>query len=255
MPKLKDRVAIVTGSGQGIGEAIAKTFASEGAYVIVDDVNREQANRVVHEIEAKGGKAMAVASDVNNRGEVQELIRTTLERFKAIHIFVNNAGIRRHKPLLQLTEEDWDLVLDVDLKAVFNCTQAVLVPMMSQRYGKIVNIASLAGLGGGNDNPANYASAKAGVVALTKVTAREAGPYGINVNCVAPGFILTPEVHKKLGKDALEAHIERRSKATVLGRVGTPRDVSNVVLFLVCEDSAFISGQVIRVDGGRTDLL
>lgn len=253
--KLKDKVAIVTGAGQGIGEAIAKKLASEGASIMVDDVNIEEANRVVQEIKTQGGNAIAFKADVNRRDEVQNLVDTTLELFKGIHILVNNAGIRRNRPLLELTEEDWDLVVDVDLKGVFNCTQAVLKHMMKQQYGKIVNISSLAGIGSTNEIAANYSAAKAGVVALTKVTAKEAGPYGINVNCVAPGFILTPQVEKMMGKEALEKHIERRRSATVLGRIGRPEDVANLVFFLVSEDSSLMSGQIIRIDGGRTDLL
>lgn len=264
--KLKGKVAIVTGSGRGIGEAIAKKLASEGASIVVDDVRIEEANRVAQEIKQRGGNAIASKASVNNRNEFQNLVDTTLKLFNAIHILVNNAAITRHKPLLELTEEDWDIVLDVDLKGVFNCTQAVLKHMMAQRYGKIVNISSLAGVGGGNPPPGddavakagasgNYAAAKAGVVALTKVTAREAGPYGINVNCVAPGLIVTPLTYERRGKEGGDKLIEQRKNVAVLGRVGTPEDVANLVLFLVCDDSSYMSGQIIRVDGGRTDLM
>ena len=264
--KLKDKVAIVTGSGRGIGEAIAKKLASEGASIMIDDVRIEDADRVAQEIKSQGGNAIPFKAGVNNRKEVQDLVNTTLKLFKAIHILVNNAGTTRHKPLLELTEEDWDIVLDVDLKGVFNCTQAVLKHMMAQHYGKIVNISSLAGVGGGNPAPGddaaakagasgNYAAAKAGVVALTKVTAREAGPYGINVNCVAPGLIVTPLTYERRGKEGGDKLIEQRKNVAVLGRVGTPEDVANLVLFLVCDDSSYMSGQIIRVDGGRTDLM
>ena len=232
---------------------------------MVDDIHIEEANHVAQEIKNQGGKAIPFKANVNNRKEVQDLVNSTLKLFDAIHILANNAGIARHKPLLELTEEDWDIVLGVDLKGVFNCTQAVLKHMIAQQYGKIVNISSLAGVGGGNDPsrtdtaakgdaPANYAAAKAGVVALTKVTAREAGPYGINVNCVAPGFIVTPLSYETRGKEGLDKLIEQRKRATVLGRVGKPEDVANLVLFLVSEDSSYMSGQIIRVDGGRTDL-
>ena len=253
--KLKDKVAIVTGSGRGIGEAIAKKLASEGASIVVDDVRIEEANRVAQEIKQQGGNAVASKASVNNRNEFQNLVDTTLELFKAIHILVNNAAVTRHKSLLELTEEDWDIVLDVDLKGVFNCTQAVLKHMMAQRYGKIVNISSLAGVGGGYDAPANYSAAKAGVVALTKVTAREAGPYGINVNCVAPGIIVTPLTYERRSEEEADKLIEQRKTVAVLGRVGKPEDVANLVLFLVSEDSSYMSGQIIRIDGGRTDLL
>jgi 3-oxoacyl-[acyl-carrier protein] reductase len=253
--KLKDKVAIVTGSGRGIGEAIAKKLASEGAAIVVVDIIIEEALRVANEIKEKGGSALAFKTDVSKRNEVHSLINKTLEDFKAIDILVNNAGITRHKPLIELTEDDWDIVLDVDLKGVFNCTQAVLRQMMSQRYGKIINISSLAGLGASNAGMANYAAAKAGVIGLTKVTAREAGPYGINVNCIAPGAIVTPLTYESRGKEGGDKFIEERKKLSVLGRVGRPEDIANLVLFLASEDSSYMSGQVIRMDGGRADLM
>jgi NAD(P)-dependent dehydrogenase (short-subunit alcohol dehydrogenase family) len=251
--KLNGKVAIVTGSGRGIGEAIAKKLASEGAAIVVNDVNFEEATRVSQDIKQEGGDAFAFKTDVSVRSEVQNLIHKTLEMFRTIHILVNNAGITRHKPLIELTEEDWDIVLDVDLKGVFNCTQAVLSHMIQQRYGKIINIASVAGLG--TSKVANYAAAKAGVIALTKVTAREVGSHGINVNCVAPGLIVTPLTYERRGKEEVDKLIEERKGVSVLGRVGKPEDIANMVLFLASEDSSYISGQVIRVDGGRTDLM
>lgn len=253
--KLKDKVAIVTGSGRGIGEAIAKKLASEGSAIAVVDINIEEAHRVASEIKKQGRSAHAFKTDVSKRNEVHDLIDKTLEVFKAIHILVNNAGITRHKPIIELTEEDWDVVLDVDLKGVFNCTQAVLKHMMSQRYGKIINISSLAGLGSSNAGMANYAAAKAGVIALTKVTAREVGPYGINVNCVAPGAIVTSITYEGRGKEGGDKFIEERKKLSVLGRVGRPEDIANLVLFLASDDSSYMSGQVIRMDGGRADLM
>lgn len=253
--KLKEKIAIVTGSGRGIGEAIVKKLASEGASIVVNDVRMEGAMRVVHEIKSQGGKAIAVDADVSNRAEVEAMVHTALEEFKAIHILVNNAAVTRHKPILELSEEDWDMVLAVDLKGVFNCTQAVVSHMMEQRYGKIVNISSVAGIGAGNDDSANYSAAKAGVITLTKVTAKEAGPYGINVNCVAPGLIVTPLTFERRGKEEAEKLIEQRKTVCVLRRVGGPEDVANLVSFLVCDDSNFISGQIIRVDGGRMDIL
>lgn len=253
--KLKDKVAIVTGSGRGIGEAIAKKLCSEGAAIVVNDVRKEDAERVVREIEAQGGRALSVVADISNRTDVKRLVDKTLETFKSVHILVNNAAVTRHYPILEISEEDWDIVLDVDLKGAFNCTQAVMKHLIGQRYGKIVNISSVAGIGAGNDDSANYSAAKAGIIALTKVTAREAGPFGVNVNCIAPGLIVTPLTFEKRGKEKANELIEQRKTVCVLRRVGTPEDIANPVLFLVCEDSSFISGQIIRVDGGRTDIL
>jgi 3-oxoacyl-[acyl-carrier protein] reductase len=253
--KLKDKVAIVTGSGRGIGKAIAKKLASEGAAIVVGDVQIEEARNVAREIQNQGGNAIAYKANVANKIEFQDLVNATLENFKAIHILVNNAAVTRHKPLLELTEEDWDIVLTVDLKGVFICTQAVLRHMMVQRYGKIINISSLAGVGASNAGLGNYAAAKAGVIALTKVTAREAGPFGINVNCVAPGLIVTPLTYESRGKEEGDKFIEERRRLNVLGSVGKPEDVANLVLFLASDESIYMSGQVIRIDGGRTDLM
>jgi len=246
-------VAIVTGSAQGIGEVIAKKFTSEGASVVVGDINIEQAQQVVDEIKNQGGTAIAFKADVANRAEVHNLVKSALENFKAIHILVNNAGVTRHAPLLEMTEEDWDVVLDVDLKGVFNCTQAVLGHMMEQRYGKIINISSAAGLGGPLMYRANYAPAKAGVIQLTKVTAVEAGPYGINVNSIAPGMIRTELIYTRLGKEEAERFFEYRKELAVLGRIGMPEDIANLALFLASDDSNFITGQVICCDGGLHD--
>lgn len=251
--KLSGRVAIVTGAAQGIGEAIAKRLASEGAVVVVADINIETARRVADEIKGQERVAIAFKVDVANRVEVQDMVRTTMENFGAIHILVNNAGIVRRAPFLELTEEAWDATMNVDLKGVFNCSQAVLRHMIEQRYGKIINISSIAGTGHGRPDLASYAVAKAGVIQLTKVTAREAGQHGINVNCIAPGFIATGLSYVGRTREETEISIEERKKLTVLGRAGTPEEVANLALFLACDDSSFIAGQVISIDGGRTD--
>lgn len=252
--KLTGKVAIVTGSTRGIGKAIAVSFASEGAAVVVTARHIEQGHQVADEIKNQGGTAIAFKADVANRADVHNLVKNTLENFKAIHILVNNAGIVRMAPLLEMTEEDWDAVLDVDLKGVFNCTQAVLGHMMEQRYGKIINISSVAGLGfATNVGQASYGTAKAGVVELTKVTATEAGPYGINVNCIAPGLIMTEMAYSGRTKEEAERFIQERRELAVLGRVGRPEDIANLALFLASDDSSFITGQIIRCDGGRHD--
>lgn len=253
--KLSGKVAIVTGAAQGMGEAIAKKFASEDAAVVVADINIEKARRVADEIKSQGRAATAFKTNVADRGEVQKMVRTTMEKFAAVHILVNNAGIVLHAPLLEITEEDWDIVLDVNLKGVFNCTQAVLPHMIKQRYGKIINMSSIAGTGHhARGGLASYAASKAGVIQLTKVTAREVGKYGINVNCICPGLIVTPLTFAAFQtEEEARRSIGQRKKLTVLGRTGTPEEVANLALFLACDDSSFIAGQAIPIDGGRTD--
>lgn len=253
--KLLGKVAIITGSGQGLGEAMAKKFASEGASVVVCDINIEEAKRVVEEIKNLGGKAVASQTDVTNRQAVQNLVENTIKDFNAVHILVNNAGITRHFSLLETKEEDWDVVIDVNLKGVFNCTQAVLRQMMEQQYGKIINISSICGEGAWTEGKGNYSAAKAGVSQLTKVTAREAGSYGINVNGIAPGIIMTPIVSFRRGKEEMENYLEKWRQTTILGRVGEPDDIANMALFLASDESKYITGQVIHVDGGLCDYL
>lgn len=253
--KLAGKVAIVTGSGQGIGEAIAIKFASEGAAVVVNDIDIAKANQVTGKIKSQGGEAIAFKADVAVRREVHNLIENAIENFKAIHVLVNNAGITRHAPLLEITEEEWDITLSVDLKGVFLCTQAVLPYMIKKEYGKIVNISSVAGIGHGRPGMAAYAAAKAGVVQLTKITAREVGKYGINVNCICPGNIVTPMIYARRSKKEAERLMEDRKKLTVLGRIGTTEEMANAVLFLASDDSSFIAGQVLSVNGGRTDAM
>ena len=258
--KLTGKVAIVTGSTRNIGKAIAMKFASEGAAVVVTARHIEPAHQVVDEIKNQGGTAIAFKTDVANRADVNNLIKGTLENFKSIHIFVNNAGIGRPAPFLEVTEEDWDAVLDIDLKGVFNCTQEVLSHMMEQRYGKIINISSVGGVGFPRTDLASYGPAKAGVIMLTKITALAAGPYGINVNCIAPGRIPSkskkthPQQDKTEAQKLVESAISgEKDERAALGRVGQPEDIANLALFLASDDSSFITGQTICCDGGRHD--
>jgi NAD(P)-dependent dehydrogenase (short-subunit alcohol dehydrogenase family) len=254
--RLKGKVAVVTGSASGIGKATITRMAREGASAVVTDVNAERIKEVVREIEGAGGTAMDFKADVTKRPEVKALMEATVKRFGRIDILVNNAGVTRHKPFLDLTDEDWDFVLAVDLKGVFNCIQAAAPFMMEQRYGKIVNISSVAGIGASarGAGRANYEAAKAGVVQLTKTFARELGPYGVNVNSVAPGSVHTPMTHTGRGEDAAR-HLEHKSQLCVLRRIGQVEDIANAILFLASDESDFISGQTLRVDGGRTDML
>ncbi len=258
--RLKDKVAIVTGSGSGLGRAMVHRLSEQGASVVVADIKQESIDTVVAELQQAGRTAMGYKVDVTNRRQVQDMTKSVAEKFGHIDILVNNAGIVRPRPWLTMDDADWDAVIAVDLKGVFYCVQAVAKYMMEQKYGKIVNISSVAGTGaapfGGGGSPAgngNYSSAKAAVIHLTKTLARELGPHGITVNCVAPGFVVTPMTYTTRTKEEAEKHIESRKKACVMNRAGKPEDTANAVLFFACDESSFVSGQLLCVDGGRID--
>jgi 3-oxoacyl-[acyl-carrier protein] reductase len=242
--ELKGKVALVTGAAQGIGKAIALLLAQKGADIVVSDINLERAEETAREIEAIDRKAMAIRVDVADFNEVERMVGAILERFGQIDILVNNAGIARDKLILRMTEEDWDAVLNVNLKGTFNCTKAVIRHMSKQRRGKIVNIASVVGEMG-NVGQANYSASKAGVIGFTKTIAREFAQRGINVNAIAPGYIETPmtEVLPEKTKEELRRMIP-------MERLGRPEDVAEAVLFLVGETSNYITGQVLNVNGG-----
>ena len=258
--RLKDKVAVVTGSASGIGRAIADRFVSEGAVVIIADLNESGIETAVEEIKLAGGRAAGYKLDVSKREQTQEIMRKVVDDHDRIDILVNNAGISRYRPFLTATAEDWDMVLDVDLKGVFFCSQAASPQMITQNYGRIVNISSALGTGatphktaGSPGGSAAYSSAKAGVITLTKVLARELGPHGVTVNCVAPGTFITP--FNKLARTAEEVaeHLEYRKKTVVLGRIGTLEELANPILFLASDESSYITGQTLCVDGGRSD--
>lgn len=242
--ELLGKVALVTGAAQGIGRAIALLLAQKGADIVVSDINLEKAEETVREIETIGRRAMAIRADVANTNDVERMVEAILGRFGQIDILVNNAGITRDKLILRMTEEDWDAVLNVNLKGTFNCTKAVVRHMSKQRRGKIVNIASVVGEMG-NVGQANYSASKAGVIGFTKTIAREFAQRGINVNAIAPGYIETPmtEVLPEKVKEELRRMIP-------MGRLGRPGDVAEAVLFLVSEASRYITGQVLNVNGG-----
>jgi 3-oxoacyl-[acyl-carrier protein] reductase len=242
--KLEGKVALVTGAAQGIGKAVVLLLARNGADIVVSDINLEKAGETAREIEATGRRAMPIKVDVANSGDVERMVQTILEQFGQIDILINNAGIARDKLILRMTEEDWDAVLDINLKGTFNCTKAVVKHMSKQRSGKIVNIASVVGEMG-NAGQANYSASKAGVIGFTKTIAREFAQRGINVNAIAPGYIQTPmtEALPEKAKDELKRMIP-------MERLGQPEDVAGAVLFLVSEAASYITGHVLNVNGG-----
>jgi 3-oxoacyl-[acyl-carrier protein] reductase len=241
---LTDRVAIVTGSGRGIGRAIALKLAELGATVVVSDILAKEAEAVAGEIKAAGGKSLAVIADVSLAADVTRLVEATIKACGRIDILVNNAGIARDQLLVRMPEEDWDKVLAVDLKSVFLCTKAVLRPMLKARRGRIISLSSITGITG-NKGQANYASAKAGVIGFTRSIAREVGSHGVTVNAIAPGFIETDMTGQM--KEDWRQEIKRNIP---LGRFGTPRDVAGAVAFLASDEAGYITGQVLGVDGG-----
>jgi len=242
--RFKERVVLVTGSAQGIGREIAMAFAKEGADVVISDVDLEKAKETSAEIEGLGRKSLAVTMDVSNFAKVEEALNLILDKFTKVDILVNNAGITKDNLLLRMSDAEWDAVINVNLKGAFNCTKAVTRPMLKKRSGKIINIASIIGIIG-NPGQINYAASKAGIIALTKTTAKELASRNINVNAIAPGFIQT-QMTDKLSED-----VKLKMKAAIpLGKLGQPSDVACACLFLASEESAYITGQTLIVDGG-----
>ena len=253
MGKLDNRVALVTGAARGIGKEIALTLAREGADIVANALHAPNLEILAEEIEKLGRRAKAVTADVSNKADVDRMVDTAIATFGKIDILVCNAGITRFAPFLEMTEEDWDAVVDVDLKGTFLCGQAVARHMVARKYGKIVNVSSLSGIGARNHTMANYAASKAGVNNLSRVMALALGEYGINVNVVAPGVIKTEMGLSRRTPDELAAYQQLYEQQTALRRVGEVKDIANVVLFLASEDSSFMTGQVIVSDGGVKD--
>ena len=245
MGKLDQKVAVITGGARGIGKQIALTLANEGADIILGDVLEMEA--AAQELKDLGRKVITVKTDVSKKEEVKNLVDTAIDNFEKVDILVNNAGIQRHASFLEMSEENWDAVINVNLKGVFLCTQAAAKYMVERRYGKIVNMASIAGLAA-HTSPVNYGASKAGVIGLTRACARDLAPYGINVNAIAPGVVVTD----RIVREQSERFIEESRKKAVLGRTGTTQDIANLALFLASDESSFITGQVIASDGGRT---
>ena len=245
MSRFEGKAAIVTGASRGIGREIALHLANEGAKVAVNySGSKDKADEVVELIKNAGGEAFAIQADVSNQDSVKNMIDETIATFGSIDILVNNAGITRDNLLMRMKEAEWDDVININLKGVFLCTKGVTRQMMRQRAGKIVNVASIVGVSG-NPGQANYVAAKAGVIGLTKTTAKELATRNINVNAVAPGFITTDMT------EALSEDVQKQMLANIpLGKLGSPENVAKTVLFLLSEDAAYITGQTIHVDGG-----
>lgn len=243
--KLDGKTAIVTGASRGIGRAIALQLASEGANVVVNFSGSEQkASQVVEEIQNLGSQAIAVQANISDSDSVGQLMNATLEQFGSIDILVNNAGITRDNLLMRMKEDEWDDVINTNLKGVFLCTKAVTRQMMKQRAGRIINISSIVGVMG-NAGQANYVAAKAGVIGLTKTTARELASRNILVNAIAPGFITTEMT------DALPEDVKSSMLTQIpLAKLGQPEDIAKAVVFLASDDASYMTGQTLHIDGG-----
>ncbi|EHL76853.1 3-oxoacyl-[acyl-carrier-protein] reductase [Bacillus smithii] len=243
--RLEGKVALVTGASRGIGREIALEFAREGADVAVNYAgSEEKAREVAEEIKAMGRKALLVQCDVSDSQAVQDMIKSVVDYFGGLDILVNNAGITRDNLILRMKEEEWDAVINTNLKGVFLCTKAAARAMMKKRSGRIINISSIVGITG-NPGQANYVAAKSGVIGLTKTTAKEFASRGITVNAIAPGFIST-DMTEDLPEEVKEAMI----KQIPLARIGEPKEIARVALFLASPDSSYMTGQILRVDGG-----
>ncbi|MBQ3426109.1 MAG: 3-oxoacyl-[Clostridia bacterium] len=242
---LKGKTAIITGSGRGIGKAVAVKLASLGANIVINDIPASaDADATAEEIRGMGAQCISIKGDITDINDVKALVDGAVKEFGGVDIFVNNAGITRDSLMLRMSEEDWDMVLNINLKGAFNCIKTVVRPMMKQRSGSIINMASISGVIG-NAGQANYSASKAGLIGLTKTTAKEFSSRGIRCNAVAPGFIKSA-MTDKLAEDTKKKYYD----AIPLGRFGTVDDIADCVAFLASDMSSYITGQVICVDGG-----
>jgi 3-oxoacyl-[acyl-carrier protein] reductase len=241
--RLREKIALITGGGSGIGAAVAMRFAAEGARVAIGDIIRQGADEVVEAIKERGGHAVCYTVDVRKRDEVNRMVDQVVQEFGRLDILINNAGVTKDNLAARMSEEEWDFVMDVNLKGTFLCSQAAYRPMRKQRYGKIVNTASV--VVRGNMGQVNYVCSKAGIIGLTRTLALEYARSNITVNCIAPGFIDTP-MSAAMSEKVKELALER----IPLKRMGTPEEVANLHLFLASDEAHYITGQVIFIDGG-----
>ena len=247
MKRLEGKVSIVTGASRGIGRGIAVRLAQEGAKVVINHRgSAEGAEDTARLIRDAGGEALVVQADVSRMDEAQRLVQETINAFGQVDILVNNAGTTRDTLLMMMKEDQWDVVVDTNLKSVFTCCKAVARPMVKRKFGRIINISSVSGLAG-QGGQTNYAASKAGVIAFSKSLAKELGSRNITVNVVAPGFVPTALTEGILAEGD---NLQRAVEATPLGRLGTPEDVASAVVFFASDDASFITGQVLSVDGG-----
>jgi 3-oxoacyl-[acyl-carrier protein] reductase len=253
--RLENKIALVTGGSRGIGRAICEVFAREGASVIVNFTNNAaKAEDVVAAITRMGGQAVALQGDVASKSSVESMVAAANRQFGTIDILVNNAGIIRWGTALNMNEADFDQLISVNVKGMINCAQAVVPGMIARRYGKIINLSSIAALATAVVNSTPYAMTKAAVISLTKRLAFELGADGINVNAITPGFVRT-EMLNLSEDDSDRVRLDALSGKAVLNRIGTATDIANAALFLASDESSFITAQVLTVDGGRTDFL
>ena len=254
--RLRNRVALVTGSSRGIGRATALAFAREGADVVVNYRSRaNKAEEVVSQVKEMGRKSFAIQADVSDRSQVDQMVETIIKEFGRIDILMNNAGAISRAEFLETSQEDWNIPMRTNLDGTFNCTQAVAKHMVERRYGKIISVSSVMGLGLNLTRLTSYGVSKGALITFTKLVALELGKYGINVNAIAPGVILTEFTYEGRTEAEVQAHIERQKQTSMLGTVGKPEDIANVAVFLASDESAFITGQLIVSDGGSLVLL
>lgn len=242
--QLEGKIAIITGSGSGIGRGTSLKFAKEGADVVVSDVDVEKAEKVADEVKNLGRKALAYKVDVTNSSEVDNMVKKTLEEFKRVDVLVNNAGIAEEVSFTKMTKHQWDRMFDVHCGGAFNCTRAVLQQMIDQKYGRIISISSIAGLTG-ERTLVHYSAAKAAIVGFTKALAREVAAHGVTVNAIAPGLIDTP-----MARGASSELLSGIFQGTLIGRWGRPEDIAAAIVYLASEEASFVTGQVISLNGG-----